>query len=308
MNEDKNMAFASKLNTFYNALLFACMLFAVQATASAQIIFQDDFESGDLSRTQNGAGWDSGAYTSVSSANPRTGSYSLEFNFAGVPDGQDSWAEQRFNLGGNYPEVWVKYDLFIPSNYYQRNQGGSSSNNKLFVHLWTDTTNGVASYGGTDGIAGGFEVWSSGDGFGNVSFHPIRPEMGHIMDVKRNTRGIEAADLGNWIEIVIQVRAGTTGSTAFAQGGAVNVWKTSANGTTRLIYSLEPTSVNLDAWQQTISFLSSPDGRNYFNRGYLLGWANSGFLQNTRLYIDNVIFADTPLINLDPPSSPSPTP
>jgi len=32
-------------------------------------------------------------------------------------------------------------------------------------------------------------------------------------------------------------------------------------------------------------------GFNYFEDGYLLGWANSGFNEETVMYIDNVVFS-----------------
>lgn len=283
-----------------NPIRIAVLLTAVfqSSTAYSQVLFSDGFESGDLSATQNSVKWGGRRDTAVKTTNPRTGSYSLEFDYGPVVDNKDSFSEQRFSLGGNYPEVWIKYDLYIPANYYHRTQTGTA-NNKSFVHLWGDKYDRTS-----DGIGAGFEIWPSGDGFGKLAFHQFRPAMSHMTDLKRTSRGIDPEDLGKWMQLVIQIKAGTIGSTEYARGARVNVWKTPQNGTAKLIYSLEPSST-FPAWIENVeNALFRPEGKNYFNTGYLLGWANSGFIVRTKLYIDNVVIATTPLISLDPPVAP----
>jgi len=285
----------------YNLFTAFMLVFTVaifQSSAFAQVLFEDNFETGNLSKNQNGVQWGSQASTAVNTVNPRSGSYSLEFTFAGVANGQDSFAEQRFALGGNYPEVWIKYDLFIPTNYYHRTQTGSSSNNKSFVHLWT------GEYSSRDGIGGGFEMWPNGNGFGTLKFHPFRPDFSHIDDTKRYPAGIDANDLGKWMQLVIQVKAGAAGSNDYLRGAKVRVWKSADGGPTSLIYSLD--NAWFADWQDPSNILYSSSGQNYFNNGYLLGWSNSGFSQATKLYIDNVVIATTPLVDIDPPAYPAP--
>ena len=68
----------------------------VSAQGSAGIIFQDDFESCGLTKTQNGFTWLSGRRTTVNTANPKNGSCALELAYQASPSGSDSFAEQRF--------------------------------------------------------------------------------------------------------------------------------------------------------------------------------------------------------------------
>lgn len=49
-------------------------------------------------------------------------------------------------------------------------------------------------------------------------------------------------------------------------------------------------------------------GRNYMNEAYFLGWANSGFTQQTTFHIDNVVFRDTPFDAVDPTNKEDPLP
>ncbi len=306
MKKDKNMYYLINLSTpvskkvykLFTIFILTSILTAFQSSAFAKVLFQDDFESGNKSKTQNGVKWASGVNTTVNTIKPRTGSYAMEFNFKAAVDGKDSFSEQRFALNGNYPEVWIQYDLYIPTNYYHRRQT-SSANNKSFVHLWTE------NYKQKEGIAGGFEIWPNGSGVGRLKFNPARPINSHYEDT-RSENGIDLSDKGKWITITIQVKAGTASSTEFLHGSEVRAWKSVNGGSTKLIYKL--TDVVFKAWNNTDTILFNKNGKNYFNNGYILGWANSGFAQTTKLYMDNVTIATTPLISLDPPKAPVPTP
>jgi hypothetical protein len=47
------------------------------------------------------------------------------------------------------------------------------------------------------------------------------------------------------------------------------------------------------AGKNNINFRNDSDNNpGYFDTGYLLGWANSGFDENTVIYIDDVVFSD----------------
>ncbi len=240
------------------------------ATLPSGWLFCDDFETGDLSTSWSAARWGGGSYVQVSTAIARTGTNALAFNFLGGVDGEDAWAEQRFELGGQYDELWFRYDLQIPTNYYHRTQVGGG-NNKSFITLWAD------DYGAGPGLAAGFEVWPDGGGAGELTFHPFRPEIGHI-PAPGAPAGIELSDRGTWIEIVGQVRAASVNN----DDGIARLWKTPEGGERTLIFEL----TNVAMYQ--------PNG-NYLERGYLLGWSNSGFDEDTTLTIDNVVFSTEPL-------------
>ena len=258
----------SKINY---AMCVALVFTALSGTSQAAVIFQDDFENGNLSKTQGGARWSDSVNAEVTNQNPMTGSYSLRMTYIGVPDGQDGFSEQRFELGGRYPEVWVKYDLYVPSNYYHRTQS-DSANNKSFVHLW------AGGYSGS-GFGAGYEIWPDGSGSGRLAFHSFRPDQEHRQDTLRNSRGIELSDRGTWIEITSQIKT----STAANNNGEARIWKRRQGSATKELI-----------FERTGLPIYNADG-NYMERGYLLGWANSGFLETTVFYIDNLVIADSPI-------------
>ena len=260
-------------NLVCNVAMSSVLAVTATFSTSGSVLFQDDFESGNLSKTQGGARWGGSTSAQVVNVRPNTGTYSLRMTFSGVPDGEDSFSEQRFELGGRYTDVWIKYDLYIPSNYYHRTQNPDSANNKSFVHLW------AGDYSGGPGFGAGYEIWPDGTGAGNLAFHPFRPDQGHLDDNLRNSRGIELSDRGTWIEITSQIKNATSAN----NDGEARVWKRRQGSTTKeLIY------------EQTGLPIYNADG-NFMERGYLLGWSNSGFLETTVFYIDNFVISNNPL-------------
>lgn len=271
---------------FLLPILFLFNSFAPNAIA--QVIFQDGFESGDLTNTSNGFSWTGSVKTNVNNTNPRSGSYALEFTYPAVPDGSDSFSEQRFSLGGNYTDIWVRYDIFIPSNYFHREQTGSSANNKGFLYLWS------GQYGSPSGPGMGPNFWpaSSSDGASSASFYIWGPIDKHYWSNWPVWSGIpiETSDIGKWMEVVLHYKY----ATAANNDGVAEIWKKS-QGKDR-VKILEITDGN---WYQA--------GQPGFDQGYLLGWSNSGFDEETKIYIDNIIFSDSAADVLNPPSPPSVT-
>ena len=259
-------------------VVIGLLVSAPQVTAG--VLLEDGFETGNLNKPQSGGGsWGgsnagSGDRVQVNTTLPKAGNYSLQFVFGGGPSGSDAWAEQRFELGGQYPEIWLKYDLYVPSNYYHR-VDPPSANNKFLVHLW------AGQYSGGPGLGGGFEVQPDGSGGSIIDFHPFRPDTSHVRDTIRGGKGIELGDRGTWVEFICQVKA----ASAANNDGIVRVWKTPQNGAKKLIF--ERTDVKL-----------YNSAGNFFERGYLLGWSNSGFADTTTLYIDNITISDT---HISPP-------
>jgi len=254
----------------------AC-LFVLQANAG--ILFQDSFETGDLSHTENGVSWgasnglNNGADKPVVSADmAKSGAHSLKFKFYGVPANQDSWSEQRFSLGGHYSELWIKYDLYIPTNYYHRGTQMAANNNKALFQIWGNMPN----LNHNNPQAMGFESWpqvSTGSSLLSSHVNPFGNDQGHVTD---GTYFVDrATDLGKWIEWIIQVKVASSAN----NDGIISVWK---NG------------LQIVRLSNVSNYVP---GFNWFSAGYLLGWANSGFNQDTYLYIDNVVIANSPLAN-----------
>ncbi len=286
--------------------MMALVVTAVVPVARAGIIFQDGFENEgaglNLTPQTNGFTWQTGANTQVSSVNPETGKYALEFDFAGVPDGTDDNAEQPFLLGGSYPEIWVKYDIFIPTNYYHRDSTLRTTNHKGFLYLWAGNygsptgpgmgpnfwpDSAITNTTATGQSVGSFYVWgvpgmnpngASDEHFGPWNYPKIWANEGYI---------IRTQDLGKWMQVILHYKYATSAN----NDGVAQIWLQTAGEARRQVLNL--TNGN---WYVP--------GATGFTQGYLLGWANDGFLQDTKIYIDNIEFSTTP-IGMDPPAAPS---
>lgn len=248
------------------------------AALDAQI-FNDGFEYGNFTKTQNGFTWNLGAAyqdPTVETTQPKDGTYSAEFAYpgdgVGNPDSPDSWKELEFSLGAQYSEIWIKYDIFIPSNYVHRT--GGAENNKLMYLYNAATTAGSTCYFG-------FESWPDGSGsyvplhlkYDGTDYghdHPGNNYFGQTSDPFPFV--VTASDLNKWMTLVFHLKYSTS---AVASDGVAEVWK---NGTKEMEY------LTLDNYSTT---------NNYFDRGYILGWANSGFANDTTLYVDNFVVSTT---------------
>ncbi len=253
----------------------ACAVIA--SAAQAGTLFTDGFETGTLSKTaQNGVAWIDSQATSVSSAAAATGTYSLRFNFAAVPRGEDSFAEQRISLPAK-SAYWFKYKLYIPANYAHRSDG--ASNNK-FLAVYQAPYLKV-----NPGFQVNFSLQPNGSGGSNVEVHaynngvegPVRSNV--VRDF------ITDADKGKWMDLVAEVRVPTGASSA---DGIMRLWK---NG------------------QQVVNITNlasyGGSGKNYIDQAYFLGWSNSGFDQQTLLYIDDVTISDTAITSAVKPNPPT---
>ena len=306
---------------------------------SAQTIFEDDFSSLDLSGSQNGFTWGSSTGTTVVPNSPN-GTAALQFTFNGNTDiNADAWSEQRYELGNQYSEIWMKYDLYIPTNYKHRYRtqlvidnivgtfsigdiievSGNSTksatihsingdtltveyhsvrfafgNNPAIINVTSGATANVTQrIGFGDNNKGISFMWQGQYGTGNtgqalntanwsdlndgsiISYQIIvdTDNLGHtgtgVKSVDPNT------DLGQWIEWIVRYKvAGPTND-----NGILQMWK---NGV--LV-------VDVDSIPNYSSL-----GNNYYERGYLMGWANSGFDETTIFYIDNIVFSENPIL------------
>lgn len=238
-------------------------------------IFADDFESGDLSRSQNGARWTNS--TATRAALSPNGTWALEFTYPADPEPlpsgyEGSWSEQRFHLGSNYPDIWLAYDLYVPPNYLHPNR----ANNKAFGYLFS------GGYGNNEltGPLLATNFWPDGDTGESLMSHwyrsPVLPAGRHLWPNDSawiDSRGIRLADRGTWLRIVIHAKY----ATAANNDGMYELW---INGAQKM-------RITNGDW-----YVPNQLG---FDQGYLLGWANSGFAQETKFYIDNIVFATNEL-------------
>lgn len=240
------------------AMLAVC---ACATPLAAVELARDGFEGGIF-----GPLWIGTTSVSLSSDRAHGGSRAAKFHFAGDPAiTGDAWSELRFDLGAVHPELWIRYQLYIPGNYAHRDADGASDNNK-FIRLWGSTYDDLEKAGAStwldsppDGFSALITDWNRhGDGIG--------PKGGAF------DRFIGPADRGTWIDVMIHAKAAT--ATAF---GGMRFWK---NG----VLAIDGTGT-MDNY--------TPGEAHGYRYGYLLGWANTGFAADTDLYIDDVVFGTT---------------
>ncbi|MCF6225751.1 MAG: polysaccharide lyase [Xanthomonadales bacterium] len=248
--------------------LFLYLFLGIMNLPAQTLIISDDFESGQTSL------WSDFASVRISDELPKGGVYSARFRFNGVPEGEDSWAEARFDLGGYYEELSIKFDLYIPENYVHRanNAGQGWANNKFF-RLWTDTYSDLEKVGAT--MYNQFDNGNSTTGnntyassIGNDYRTQASNGMSSSVTTAANFITLEG-DRGKWMSVVIYIKASTDSSPA-----EFSLYK---NGQLFLATTFNNNWV---------------PGTQGYRKGYLLGWANSGFTEETILYIDNVEFYD----------------
>lgn len=236
-----------------------------------EAVFFDGFESGDLSHTEGGVAWTASTSTQVSDAIVHTGDHALRFRFGPGALDEDAFAEQRFTLGVERPELHAQYWLYLPDGSepghvaYEIREPEGPDNNKFF-RVWHDEYSGPFKWGASlrgsdDGVARLFGETRRGCDIG-------------VGAISGGESWVLPADiLGRWVLVRWHVR-GDDGS----GNGLLRIW---LDG--RLV---------IDDHDLTIE--GAPCGDNVFLHGYLLGWANSGFDAETFAYIDDVAFSEQP--------------
>ena len=253
----------------------------VSGQATAEVIFQDDFNTGGILKKLNGAAfWSNNSSSSIPpgatgrstiTVKPETtsGDFSVRALYVGSVDlTADARPELRFNLGGQYPELWISFRVYIPQNYFHRIPIGTG-NNKFFI-LYDNSSTPASSIQYID-----LEAWPRGDGSDRVGMqwkYNGAPQ-GWKYPPKDWTLGAPE-DRGKWHNYVLHYKLSTS---ATANNGVVQVWK---NGTQVLDIQ------NLPNYTPT---------SNHFGWGYIFGASNSGFNVDTELRLDDIVFSDSPI-------------
>ena len=262
------------------SLLAIAALLALTPLAHAGTLFQDDFESGALNKSQSGATWGNSVNTSVTTTNPKDGGYALQFDYETTQNGIYAWTEQRFKLGTAHTDLWFSYDLYVPSNYYHRELSGQANNNKFLAIYRNPYT--------TPGFQINFSLEPNGSGGSDLTIHSY--DNGREQGILHPSTGknfITSSDLGRWMHLVAHVKVPTSSGSG---DGVLQMWK---DGTA------------------VANFTNVTDyggsGQNYIDEGYILGWANSGFAQHTVFQVDNFQVSDSPIgvSQTVPPAAPT---
>lgn len=266
-------------------LMAGLLVMLAGQVAQAGLIVEDDFESANLAKRQNGFSWGESVSASVSTTRAKSGSHALRFAYAANGSGQDGWSEQRFYLGTGYSELWIRYDLYIPSNFVHRQQPDDQENNKGFFYLWS------GDYNNPNGPMLGNEYWPAGSGDSTSSNGTLRVWAPgkvdkHVWDAM--PKAIEAADLGQWVRIVVHLKYASSAN----NDGVAEAWKTRGGTRTKIM------DIKNGNWYMA--------GQPGFDQGYILGWSNSGFSTQTDFYVDNFAMSTTSLLDDGPtPQAPS---
>jgi hypothetical protein len=234
-------------------------------------LFSDGFTSGAKSAAKNGVGWlGRGESISIVPYASSPTAYAMRFRYAGVSSGNDGWAEQRFTLP-ELKELWAEIVIDIPANYVHRNDV-STDNNKLF-RIWNgdlaDGNDGYSKYA----IKGGFSLLPATGG------SSVIVEWGRTGEgVGPNSTGsvplITSADRGKRITLVVHAKTDTSGPV----GGKMA--SSGGNGVLELYKDGKKVT-----GQTKLSWRSINGQRESFARGYLLGWANSGYSATTDFHV-----------------------
>lgn len=269
------------------SLLLGTTVFFLGANAYAGVLFSDTFESGNLSHTENGFGWNgtnagSGDGLSVSTDIARSGTRSVKFTFGGGPAGADAWSELRYILGKNMTDVYIQWYQYFPDGteglgprWTHRSDG--ISNNKLFK-LWADkytgytVMTGIGSYPLSGGNSNFFTDYGTNQTGGNGNFDKDIDRVGLTNTLR-----------GRWVKFQYHVKTASSAN----NDGVLQLWVDD-------VLTINNTDMNLYPLNGV---------GNYFRNGYFMGWSNSGFAQTTNTYVDDVTISDT-FISGDPLKAP----
>lgn len=270
------------VRTLIIAICFVCLA----STTWAAAWFTDGFESGDLTHTENGANWFEGSYpeATVSSTVARTGTYSARFRYASGVN-----AEQRFDLGANKTDVWIRYYVYFPANYTHKT---TTSYNDKFIRLWSDNSN----YTG-DRVKVGSSLYYDSAYKAQVVLEAYEtyPDnlscslSGTSMDVLTSWGHwhLTADDLERWIEFKFHFKVDSG-----AGDGALEMY---VDGVKQI-------------GDTSLSWASAPCANPYFRTGYLFGYAYTSAIltENMDIYVDDFTLSDTDPGSGDTPATPSP--
>lgn len=282
-----------KPSSHLKTLVAASVLGAAISSNASAYYFQDNSEgyatgtklAGSMAATTSGITWRDSTSAQVSNLVDRenkSGGKSLQFFYKGNTDiNIDAWAEQRVDLQGQFPELWIAFDILVPANYYNRGAGSDGGENDKVMIVYNDFTGNTTmvdfenfTYSGLGScyLNAQYKVNNTNIGFAGTYSSPVKDTYNLF---GKNYKFIDqTVDAGKWLHLVFHVKLATSST---ASDGVTQVWK---NG------------------QKILENLNVPNfnsSYNHFSGLYLMGWANTGYTQDTYFYIDNFTVSDQPL-------------
>ncbi len=197
------------------------------------------------------------------------GDNSLRFRYpAGEP-----WAEQRFDMGDAYPELWVKFVLRVPLNYKHDSSIGQK-NRKLFVVYPGHYTDSGTIY---------WEFWGDSNNSSSKIQIIYSNENGHSTGIANGIPFLVLPDdIGKWVALVFHMKAQSSETTS---DGMVELW-----------VQKEGSPIEKVAHYDGIPIGFPSDGPFGWDGGYIMGWANGNYDEETEWLMDDIVFSTTPLL------------
>ena len=298
-------------------LILALVFVLVASTSFAEPFLVDGFESADMSTTNSdGFSWDVNNKTSIVTVDDEDGSvavynngpiyniqpgndwyayegdYSLRFRYAAG----EAWSEQRFNLGGEYPELWISYWLRVPINYIHGTLDRPPGHRgQKFNAFWTyqyESDQPLVVPAFWDLV----DAWNEGETEG-VSYCTvgIYPSGTPHNAIKKDYKDfiIFPEDQGRWMHTVMRLKVSSYNG---AEDGVFQWWRRwSDEDDHTLLVDIQDIG-----WDTTEGH---PDG---WSAGYLMGWALGQYTEDTEFLIDDFKLSESSLLEegltLLPPS------
>ena len=264
-------------------------------TANAADIFTDSFETGDFSATNvQGFSWADNvrmgvvteAYETTTNSKkvniakkdasefpggdwiPYSGQHSMRFAY---PAGE-AWSEKRFDLGTPMKDIWIRFWLRIPMNF---SYGPTGNPNKLFS-LWCD---GYSAKGDGSTVWLGFHRYNTTDATVSITYSDGNYTSSNAY--QQSKLFTTSNDGGRWMHLVMHFK---TESKSGERDGVIQTYRRWAGESS---YTKLHEKLGLPIKVPTNG---SPNG---FKSGYLLGWANAAYQQNTEWLLDDFIISDS---------------
>lgn len=247
----------------------------------AKPIMTDDFSTGDLSKSVNGFKWsgsdspnDLSKSTYVDEIVTRHVELSNGLHF--LYEAGSRWAEKRFDLGKPHPELWVRYWIKVPDNF---EQSSDSPNNNKFFALWMDDYSAKG-----DGPTVFWNYWKDDAGSSLTVSYAEGQKQVSGPNLQKTAFISTPDDRGRWMEVVLRVKAASSRS---AKDGIIEThrrWEDETSFTK--IHEVRDADIAVP-----------PNGPKGWQRGYVMGYANAPYAEDTVWILDEIEFSTSSLLN-----------
>lgn len=267
-------------------------------TAAPESAFFTDNVEGRASvmpYSQGGMAYSGAAFVSIETAAPIHGTQSLKFHYPGTATGEDSNAELAFDkrnggsdpgIGRNLTEFSWRFALLLPSNWEHRAEGGE--NNNKFFYLWSGEYSAALSHQTL-----GVEYWRDSSGTSILGFRwGCNGQNGNF------TGSVDQpfwwSEDASW--------SGTDSDSMFRADSPGKIHQFMVTGKLASAPGVNDGWFHIERWiegdgaaEVVLDVQGWPyvAAGNYIDQGYLLGWSNSGFTNDTDVLVDCIELLET---------------